>query len=155
VAGHAPRKSLALVWLRLVWSCLVRAVGYLIGKVPGRALDEMQALGSFVAHPGRLRELRRRTAAIDPMPGTSEFVESLRPPGWSGLRVGLDALTGAASDRYRLIAGDSDVATIDELTGDDFSSATDDRPRNLWLRPADISTALALAPGFLAVLSSL
>ena len=55
VAGHAQRKMLPLVWLRLVWSCLVRAVGYLIGKVPGRALDEMQALGSFVAHPGRLR----------------------------------------------------------------------------------------------------
>ena len=34
----------------------MRAVGYLIGKVPGRALDEMLALGSFVAHPGRLRD---------------------------------------------------------------------------------------------------
>jgi GT2 family glycosyltransferase len=153
VARHAPRKSLALVWLRLVWSCLVRAVGYLIGKVPGRALDEMQALGSFVAHPGRLRELRRRTAAIDPMPGTSEFVESLRPPWWSGLRVGLDALTGAASDRYRLIAGDSDVATIDELTGDDFSSATDDRPRNLWLSPAAITTAVAVVASLVAARS--
>jgi GT2 family glycosyltransferase len=77
VAGHAPRKRLPLVWLRLVWSCLVRAVGYLLGKVPARALDEMLALGSFAAHPGRLRELRSRTAAIDPAPGTSEVVDSL------------------------------------------------------------------------------
>src|SRR4029450_1986158 len=128
-------------------------VGYLIGKVPGRALDEMQALGSFVAHPGRLRELRRRTAAIDPMPGTSEFVESLRPPWWSGLRVGLDALTGAASDRYRLIAGDSDVATIYELTGDDFSSGTGDPPRNVWLSPAAITTAIAVVASFVAARS--
>src|SRR4029450_4121984 len=128
-------------------------VGYLIGKVPGRALDEMQALGSFVAHPGRLRELRRRTAAIDPMPGTSEFGESLRPPWWSGLRVGLDALTGAASDRYRLIAGDSDVATIDELTGDDFSSAPDHRRVNLWVRPAAIPTAGAVVASLVAARS--
>jgi GT2 family glycosyltransferase len=153
VAGHAPRKRLPLVWLRLVWSCLLRAVGYLIGKVPGRALDEMQALGSFVAHPGRLRELRKRTAAIDPAPGTGEFVESLRPPWWSGLRVGLDTLTGAASERYRLVAGDSDVATIDELTGDDFSSAIDDRPRNVWLSPAAITTALAVVASLIAARS--
>jgi GT2 family glycosyltransferase len=153
VAGHARRKTLALVWLRLVWSCLMRAVGYLIGKVPGRALDEVQALGSFVAHPGQLRDLRRRAAAIDPAPGTSEVVESLRPPWWSGLRVGLDALTGAASERYRLVAGDSDVATIDELTGDDFSSATDDRPRNIWLSPAAIATVVAAGASLVAARS--
>ncbi|HEX5906367.1 MAG TPA: glycosyltransferase, partial [Propionibacteriaceae bacterium] len=153
VAGHAPRKSLPLVWLRLVWSCLVRAVGYLIGKVPGRALDEMLALGSFVAHPGRLRDLRRRTAAIDPTPGTRDVVESLRPPWWSGLRVGLDALTGAASERYRSVAGDSDVASIDELTGDDFSSAADDRPKNLWLSPAAITTAVAVVASLIAARS--
>jgi GT2 family glycosyltransferase len=153
VAGHAPRKSLPLVWLRLVWSCLVRAVGYLIGKVPGRALDEMLALGSFVAHPGRLRDLRSRTAAIDPTPGTRDVVESLRPPWWSGLRVGLDALTGAASERYRSVAGDSDVASIDELTGDDFSSAADDRPKNLWLSPAAITTAVAIVASLIAARS--
>ena len=153
VAGHAPRRMLPLVWLRLVWSCVVRAVGYLIGKVPGRALDEMLALGSFVAHPGRLRELRRRAAAIDPAPGTSEVVDSLRPPWWSGLRVGLDTLTGTASERYRLVAGDSDVATIDELTGDDFSSATDARPKNLWLSPAAITVAVADVASLIAARS--
>ena len=153
VAGHAQKRMLPLVWLRLVWSRLVRAVGYLIGKVPGRALDEMLALGSFVAQPGRLRELRRRTAAIDPTPGTSEVVHSLRPPWWSGLRVGLDTLTGTASERYRLVAGDSDVATIDELTGDDFSSATDSRPKNLLLSPAAITVAVAVVASLIAARS--
>jgi GT2 family glycosyltransferase len=150
VAGHAPRKRLPLVWLRLVWSCLVRAVGYLVGKVPARALDEMLALGSFVAHPRRLMALRRRTAAIEPLPGTREVVESLRPQWWSGLRVGIDALTGAASVRYRSLAGDSDVATLDELTGDDFSSATDDRPRNIWLNPIALALAVAVLASFVA-----
>src|SRR4029453_9902192 len=141
VAGHAPRKMLPLVWLRLVWGCLVRAAGYLVGKVPGRARDEMLALGPFVGHPSRLHHMRSRTADIDPAPGANQVVDSLRPPWWSGLRVGVDALTGAASERYRSLAGDSDVASIDELTGDEFSSATEDRSKNLWLSP----TALLMA----------
>ena len=153
VAGHAPRKTLPLVWLRLVWSCLVRAVGYLVGKVPGRALDEMLALGAFVAHPRRLAELRKRTAAIEPVPGTSEVVESLRPRWWSGLQVGVDALTGAASERYRSLAGDTDVATLDELTGDDFSSATDERPKNVWLSPIALTMAVALVASIVAARS--
>jgi GT2 family glycosyltransferase len=153
VAGHAPSRMLPLVWLRLIWSCLVRAVGYLVGKVPGRAFDEVLALGSFVAHPGRLSDLRTRTAAIEPAPGTSEVVESLRPPWWSGLQSGVDALTGAASERYRLVAGDSDVASIDELTGDDFSSATNDRPKNLWLSPIALMMAVAVVASLIAARS--
>ncbi len=153
VAGHASSRMLPLIWLRLIWSCVVRAVGYLVGKVPGRALDEMLALGSFVAHPRQLRDLRSRTATIEPAPGTSEVVESLRPPWWSGLQSGVDALTGAASQRYRLLAGDSDVASIDELTGDDFSSAADDRPKNLWLSPIALTMAVAVVASLIAARS--
>jgi GT2 family glycosyltransferase len=153
VAGHAPGKTLPLVWLRLVWSCLVRAVGYLVGKVPGRARDEMLALGSFIAHPRRLADMRKRTAAIDPVPGTREVVESLRPRWWSGLRVGLDALTGVASERYRALAGDSDIATLDELTGDDFSSATDERPKSVWLSPIALTMAVAVVASLIAARS--
>ena len=153
VAGHADSKMLPLVWLRLVWSCLVRAVGYLIGKVPGRALDEMLALGAFIAHPRRIAAFRKRVAAVDPVPGTREVVESLRPRWWSGLQVGVDAVTGAASERYRSLAGDTDVATLDELTGDDFSSANDERPRNVWLNPVALTVAVAVVASFIAARS--
>src|SRR3954452_2906026 len=153
VAAHAERKMLLLVWLRLVWSCLVRAVGYLIGKVPGRALDEMLALGAFLAHPRRLADLRKRTTAVEPVPGTREVVESLRPRWWSGLRVGLDALTGAASERYRSLAGDTDVAPLDELTGDDFSSATEERPTSAWLSPIALTIVVALVASVVAARS--
>ena len=68
VAGHAPGRALPLVWLRLVLSCLLLAVGYLLGKAPGRSRDELAALWSFVAHPSRLRALRSRTAALHPAP---------------------------------------------------------------------------------------
>ena len=62
-------------------------------------------------------------------------------------------MTGTASERYRLVAGDSDVASIDELTGDDFSSATDARPKNLWLSPAAITVAVAVVASFIAARS--
>jgi GT2 family glycosyltransferase len=150
VAGHAERKMLPLVWLRLVWSCLVRALGYLIGKVPARALDEMLALGSFIAHPRRLAGFRKRTTAIDTVPGTREVVESLRPPWWSGLRVGIETVTSATSERFRSLASDTDVATLDELTGDDFSSTTDERPKNVWLNPVALLMAVAVVASLIA-----
>ncbi len=52
VAGHAPAKLLPLVMCRLVWSSLLQTIGYLLGKVPQRALDEILALGVV---PGRSR----------------------------------------------------------------------------------------------------
>ena len=150
VAGHAPGKMLPLVWLRLAFSCLTHAVAYLIGKVPGRALDEILALGSFVAHPGRIQDLRTRTAEIDPVPGTDEVVRSLRPPWWNSLRVAAEALSGAASERYRSVAGDVDAASLDEMTGDDFSSVADERPRHAWLSPIVITTAVAIVASLIA-----
>ena len=150
VAGHAPGKMLPLVWLRLVFSCLTHAAAYLIGKVPGRALDEILALGSFVAHPGRIRDLRTRTAEIDPVPGTAEVVRSLRPPWWNGLRVAAEMLGGAASEQYRSVAGDADAASLDEMTGDDFSSVADERPRHAWLSPIVITTVVAIVASLIA-----
>ncbi len=142
VAGHAPRAVLPLVWLRLVWSCLVRAAGYLVGKVPSRSRDELVALVGFVGHPGRIRDVRRRTTGIDPAPGTGDVVRALRPPWWSGLRVGAEVVSGVATERYRAVAGDVDVATLDELTGDDFASQADETPKSPWLRPIVLTTLI-------------
>lgn len=150
VAGHAPARLLPLVLLRLVWSCLVHATGYLLGKVPGRALDEILALGAFVGQPGRIVRLRKRTAAINPVPGTDEVIQNLRPPWWNSLRVAAEAVGGAVSDRYRSVAGDADAASLDELTGDDFSAMGEERPKNVLLSPVVIMTVLALAASVVA-----
>ena len=150
VAGHAPTRLLPLVLLRLVWSCLVHATGYLLGKVPGRALDEILALGAFVGQPGRIIRLRKRTAAINPVPGTDEVVHTLRPPWWNSLRVAGEAMGGAVADRYRSVAGDADAASLDELTGDDFATMGEDRPKNALLSPVVIVTVLALVASVVA-----
>ncbi len=150
VAGHAPARALPLVWLRLVLSCLALALGYLLGKAPGRSRDELSALWSFVVHPGRLRELRSRTASIDPVPGTAEVVRSLRPPWWSSLRIAGETLTGALSERYVSVAGEVDSASIDELTTDEFSSVADEGLRHPWLRPGVLLLGVAVLGSFVA-----
>ena len=75
------RPGLPLVWLRLVWSCLLHAMGYLLGKVPGRALDEMAALG-LLRGPSRSAA---RAAQADGAP-------SSRRQGTRGRRVAATAL---------------------------------------------------------------
>ena len=50
---------------------------------------------------------------------------------------------GAVADRYRSVAGDADAASLDELTGDDFSTVGEDRPKNALLSPVVIVTVLA------------
>ena len=150
VAGHAPGLLLPLVWLRLAWSCVLHTLGYLAGKVPGRALDEILALGSFVAHPGRIGDLRRRTASIDPAPGTDEVVQSLRPPWWGSLRVAGDAVAGAVAERYRSVAGSVDAASLDELTAEESSSVSEDRVQYAWLSPIVITIAGVLVASLVA-----
>ncbi|SDU81863.1 Glycosyltransferase, GT2 family [Microlunatus sagamiharensis] len=150
VAGHAPARALPLVWLRLVLSCLLLAVGYLLGKAPGRSRDELAAMATFVAHPGRLRALRRRTASIDPAPGTAEVVRTLRPPWWSSLRILAETLGGALSERYASVAGEVDSASIDELTTDEFSSVSDEGSRHPWLRPGVLLLGAAVVAALVA-----
>ena len=150
VAGHAPARVLPVVWLRLVLSCVLLALGYLLGKAPGRSRDELVALWAFVVHPGRLRALRGRTASIHPAPGTAEVVRSLRPPWWTSLRIAGETLTGALSERYVSVAGEVDSASIDELTTDELSSVSDEGVRNPWLRPGAVLFVLAVLGALLA-----
>lgn len=150
VAGHAPALQLPIVWLRLVWGCLLHAVGYLFGKAPGRSLDELGALASFVAHPGRIISLRRRLAKADRVPGAQRTVRALRPPWWSSLRVAAEAVSGAVSERYRSVAGEPEVASLDELTGDDFSAVTEEQPKNPWLSPIVIVATLTVIASLVA-----
>jgi GT2 family glycosyltransferase len=153
VAAHAPRALLPLIWLRLVVSCLLHAIGYLVGKAPGRSMDEVAALGSFVVHPGRILAARRRVAAMRLVPGADDLIATLRPPWWSSLRTAAESVAGLASDRYRKVAGESDAATLDELTGDDFSSVGEEKPRPPWLNPVVLTTVAAVVASLVAARS--
>lgn len=150
VAGHARRATWPFVWLRLVVSCLLRSVGYLLGKVPRRSVDELAALAWFVSHPSRLRAFRRRVRRTPRAAGGAEVVRSLRPPWWASLRLAGEAITGTVSERYRSVAGELEAATLDELTGDEFSSVAEEKPVSPWLRPAVVITVLSVIASLIA-----
>ncbi|WP_051717819.1 glycosyltransferase family 2 protein [Streptomyces megasporus] len=57
---NAPGKLLPWVLLRLVLGTLLRMVAYLVGKVPGQALDEFTGLAGVLMRPGLVLAARRR-----------------------------------------------------------------------------------------------
>ena len=62
---------------------------------------------------------------------------------------------GRVADRHRLrplpaIAGDSEAATLDELTGDDFSTVGEEPPKHPWLAPVVIVGVLLVIGSLLA-----
>ncbi len=82
--------ALPFVAVRLVLGSLVRALGLLLVRAPGEALDELVGLLAVYARPdrvlrGRLR--RRRTATVPP-----RQVRPLLAPPWVPYRHGLDFL---------------------------------------------------------------
>ncbi|MBI3429573.1 MAG: glycosyltransferase [Actinobacteria bacterium] len=78
-----------LPWLaiQLFASAIVRAVGYLLAKLPGYASDEILAVGYLIIRPGIIfeaRKIRRRQRLISP-----RVVSTFIPPRWSQLRLSL------------------------------------------------------------------
>ncbi|WP_330239042.1 glycosyltransferase family 2 protein [Streptomyces sp. NBC_00525] len=65
---NARGKKLPWVMLRLVVGTLLRTLAYLVGKVPGQALDEVTGLLSTLLRPGRILAARRARGkgAVDP-----------------------------------------------------------------------------------------
>ncbi|HEY5785606.1 MAG TPA: glycosyltransferase, partial [Microlunatus sp.] len=153
IAGHAQTWRLPFTWLRLVLDCLIRALGYLVGKAPARSRDELATLGWLVTHPGRIRAYRRRLRQRRTENDSAELISTLRPPWWWSLRLAVESLTGTVSDRYRELAGDSEAATLDELTGDDFSTVGEDRSNHPLLVPMVIVGGLLLLASLVAARS--
>ncbi|MFG2607469.1 glycosyltransferase [Streptomyces sp. NPDC048514] len=77
----ANTRGAALPWvlLRLVLGTLLRTVAYLVGKVPGQAVDEIRGLLSTLLRPERIIAARRRRGAgqID----KAELRRLFPPPG--------------------------------------------------------------------------
>ncbi|MGW2595311.1 glycosyltransferase [Streptomyces sp. NPDC001515] len=57
--ANTPGKRLPWVLLRLVLGTLLRTLAYLVGKVPGQALDEVAGLLGTLLRPGRILGARR------------------------------------------------------------------------------------------------
>ncbi|HEY9290326.1 MAG TPA: glycosyltransferase family 2 protein, partial [Microlunatus sp.] len=151
IAAHASGPALPFVWLRLIFGCIVHAVGYLIGKVPSRAAEEIAAARSFACHPRRIRRMRHRLQALKTDPRGEAAVERLRPGRLSGVKAAIDVVTAAIGNRYVAIAGAAPgAATLDELTSDELPSAPEEKKSNPWLSPIVIALLLSVVGAVVA-----
>ncbi|SDD96468.1 glycosyltransferase [Auraticoccus monumenti] len=144
VASRRSGVAAALTGIRLVWGCLLRMVGFVLGKAPDRAADEWRAARRYLGDRDRRARLRRR-AAEAPVADTGEqLVDRLRPPWWHSLRVGAEWTAAAVSDRVRELTGRPDTS-LDELTGDDFAGREDVDPP--WWRTPLLVLVVVVAVG--------
>ncbi len=113
--AHAPAPLLPLLVLRLALATLVRMLGFLLTRRPGRAGDELTAAADQLLHPRRLRAARRVRAgtrivparALRPLFASSrgraaERADALR--GW---------LTGVQGPVGSRLGGPGDVAATE------------------------------------------
>ncbi|MEU9579954.1 glycosyltransferase family 2 protein [Streptomyces chilikensis] len=93
---NSPGSALPWVLLRLVLGTVLRTVAYLVGKLPGQALDEIRGLLGVLLRPERILAGRRRRAR--PVAGKDELRE-LFPPRGATLRATLEQAAGSMTRR--------------------------------------------------------
>ncbi len=136
--ARSRRPGSATVWALFV--ALLRAIGYLLGKAPSLAADEVRAAWALVTHRHDVAVLRERA-------GGASRSEHLRPGRLAGAVHAVDRTAGAFTDRFRELREDSGTS-LDELTGDDWSG---EQRRNRWLTPWLAMTLAALVVGVVSV----
>ncbi|WP_327367778.1 glycosyltransferase [Streptomyces sp. NBC_01217] len=88
---NARGKALLWVMLRLVLGTLLRTLAYLVGKVPGQALDEVAGLFGTLLRPGRILSARRSRGrgAVD-----QAELRALFPPPGATVRATFEQVAG-------------------------------------------------------------
>ncbi|MFE0045435.1 glycosyltransferase [Streptomyces albireticuli] len=89
-------KLLPYVLVRLVLGTLLRALGYLLGKAPGQALDELTGLFGTLLRPGRLSAARKRRGRPAVAPGE---LRPLFPPVGATVRATVEGLASGLGGR--------------------------------------------------------
>ncbi|MFE7466434.1 glycosyltransferase [Streptomyces sp. NPDC057499] len=89
--ANARAKVLPWVLLRLVVGTLLRTLAYLVGKVPGQALDEVAGLFGTLLRPGRILAARRARGrgAVD-----QAELRGLFPPPGATVRATVEQVAG-------------------------------------------------------------
>ncbi len=144
VAGNAAPRRRWLTSLRLALGCLLTALGYLLGKDPARAADEMRGLSAWA----RGSELRHSvTERVDALPATDasrRATKALHPRRGTWWRRTSELVAARLSDWALTFSGRSAGVSLDEMTGDDFADTGTSRYR-LPLAVTGVSGLLAVA----------
>ncbi|RKN08750.1 glycosyltransferase family 2 protein [Streptomyces radicis] len=151
---NARGRTLPWVLFRLVLGTLLRVLGYLVGKLPGRALDEAAGLLSALLRPGRVLGARRRrakaAAAVDP-----GELRPLFPPPLATIRTTVEQVVSnvggrsepaaAAGGRHGAVESGPTDDEADDLQVEQFA-----RVRRLVRKPGPMLFAVLLIAALLA-----
>ena len=144
VAGNTAPRRRWLTSLRLTLGCLLAALGYLLGKDPSRAADELRGLSAWLSG----RELRHSVAErVESLPVTSaarHATRALHPRRWTWLRRAVELVAARLSEWALTFSGRSTGVSLDEMTGDDFADTGSTRYR-LPLAVTGVLGLLAIA----------
>lgn len=136
VAAHRRGLHSLAIGLRLILHTLARALGFLMGKAPSRARDELRALAGYLGAGHRTRRLRKRISALRATPKARETAQTLRPTWRQAWRKTFSSVARFVGDAWAVVFG-SEVSdtSLDDLTGDDFAGQRGSVRRPAWLAP--------------------
>ena len=148
VAAHLPRGGRLLGRLRLLFTSLLAALGYLLGKDGEHALAEVAGLGRWLTDRPLRRSLAAGVRSVAPADGARERIRQLRPRPGSGARQVVEGIGERIAEWAGTFAGPAAAVSLDELTGDDFAARDRIEPRIPVLLVGALATiGLAVAAG--------
>ncbi|WP_098013269.1 glycosyltransferase family 2 protein, partial [Streptomyces sp. sk226] len=148
---NARAKALPWVLLRLVVGTLLRTLAYLVGKVPGQALDEVTGLLGTLLRPGRILAARRDRGkgAVD-----AAELRALFPPPGATVRATVDQVMSNFGNRTDSDAGGSRHGAVESGPGGDDADFLEvdqfARLKRIGRKPGPVLFALLLIVSLVA-----
>ena len=141
VAAHARGLSRFTILIRMTLVCLLSALGYVLGRAPDHAKDEVQAWTDFLFGSRKpVAQLRKKIMRISKGSSTTYRVRSLRPTLGGVVEDGFQAFARWFHDQ---LAPSTDAEmTLDDLLGDEFTRRLGEGRRRI---PAGVWTVLVIA----------
>lgn len=109
VLANCRALALPFLYLRLLFGSVLRATGYLLGKLPGAAWEELAGAAAALGRPWQVlagRRWRRRTRQ-----GPRATVRHLLPPWWAPYANGVESVLGRFAESIRQAATSLSTST--------------------------------------------
>ncbi len=104
--------------LQLFGSAIARAAGYILGKLPGYASDELLAVASLIMRPGLILKARKDRKAKRLV--SSRIVSTYIPPLWSQFRLSTLRFTEAIRLKLLPNTDTSTISILDSVEDEDL-----------------------------------
>ena len=129
IAGHSGAATRWLTSLRLILVTLLASLGYLLGKDPQRAGEEIRGLGRWLGNPRLRHSITDQLGSLPITPATRTRTRALLPARWSWVRRSAELIAARLSEWAQTFTGRGAAVSLDEMTGDDFAQTGTTRYR--------------------------